>query len=44
MWNKIKSIKGINHQPLPPNLHFNDDTLSLPSDIAEAVAQQFKKK
>lgn len=43
MWNKIKSIKGINHQPLPPNLHFNDDTLSLPSDIAEAFAQQFKK-
>lgn len=43
MWNKIKSIKGINHQPLPNNLHFNDDTLSLPSDIAEAFAQQFKK-
>ncbi|KAL4083864.1 hypothetical protein QTP88_029180 [Uroleucon formosanum] len=43
MWNKIKSIKGINHQLLPPNLLFNDDTLSLPSDIAEAFAQQFKK-
>jgi len=43
MWNKIKSIKGINYQPLPPNLHFNNNTLLLPSDIAEAFAQHFKK-
>lgn len=43
MWNKIKSIKGINHQSLPPNLISNNNTLTLPSDIAEAFAQNFKK-
>jgi hypothetical protein len=44
MWNKIKSIKGIKHQQLSPNIRFNNNTLLLSLDIAEAFAQHFKKK
>jgi len=43
MWNKIKSIKGIIHQPLPFNLNHNDNSLSSPSDITEAFAHHFIK-
>lgn len=43
MWNKIKSIKGITHQPLPSNLNHNGITLSSPTDITEAFAQNFTK-
>jgi len=43
MWNKIKSIKGITHQPLPFNINHNGNSLSSPTDIAEAFAQHFIK-
>jgi len=43
MWNKIKSIKGIIHQPLPFNLNHNGNSLSFPTDITETFAQHFIK-
>lgn len=42
MWNTIKSIKVINHQPFPPILLFNNNILSIPSDITESFTQHFK--
>jgi hypothetical protein len=44
MWNKIKSIKGIKHQQLPPNIRYNNNTLSLPLDITDAFAKHFRKE
>lgn len=43
MWNKIKSIKGITHLPLPLNLNHNGNLISSPTDITEAFAQHFTK-
>ena len=43
MWNKIKAIKGITHQPLPSNLNHNGIPLSSPTDISEAFAHHFTK-
>lgn len=44
MGNKIKFIKSIKHQPLLPNLIFNNNTFSIHSEITEAFAQHLKKK
>ncbi|KAL5243308.1 hypothetical protein ACI65C_010718, partial [Semiaphis heraclei] len=43
IWKKIKAIKGITHQPLPPFLKHNDTLLSSPSAISDAFAQSFAK-
>lgn len=43
IWNKIKAIKGMPYNRLPPVLQHNNTSLSASSDITEAFAEVFQK-
>lgn len=43
IWNKIRAIKGIPYNRLPPVLQHNNTFLSTPLDITEAFAEVFQK-